>query len=67
MVKRKLATVTASLALLIPAGALALGLGNISMNSALDQRLKAEIPIQSATAEDLEGLEIGRASCRERV
>ena len=61
MVKRKLATVTASLALLIPAGALALGLGNISMNSALDQRLKAEIPIQSATAEDLEGLEVNLA------
>ncbi len=61
MVKRKLATVTASLALLIPAGALALGLGNISMNSALDQHLKAEIPIQSATAEDLEGLEVNLA------
>ncbi|VAW88992.1 hypothetical protein MNBD_GAMMA18-2184 [hydrothermal vent metagenome] len=62
MVKRKLATVTASLALLIPAGAFALGLGNISMNSALDQRLKAEIPIQSATTEDLEGLEVNLAS-----
>lgn len=61
MVKRKLATVTASLALLVPAGALALGLGNISMNSALDQHLKAEIPIQSATAEDLEGLEVNLA------
>ena len=61
MVKRKLATVTASLALLIPAGALALGLGNISMNSALDQHLKAEIPIQSATAEELEGLEVNLA------
>lgn len=61
MVKRKLATVTASLALLIPAGALALGLGNISMNSALDQHLKAEIPIQSATTEDLEGLEVNLA------
>lgn len=61
MVKRKLATVTASLALLIPAGALALGLGNISMNSALDQHLKAEISIQSATAEDLEGLEVNLA------
>ena len=62
MVKRKLATLTASLALLIPASALALGLGNISMNSTLDQILKAEISIQSATAEDLKGLTVNLAS-----
>ncbi len=62
MVKRKLASVTASLALLIPTGVLALGLGNISMNSALDQHLEAEIIIRSATAEDLEGLKVNLAS-----
>lgn len=62
MVKRKLATLTASLALMIPASALALGLGNISMNSTLDQILKAEISIQSATPEDLKGLTIDLAS-----
>ena len=62
MVKRKLASVTASLALLIPTGVLALGLGNISMNSALDQHLEAEIIIRSATAEDLDGLKVNLAS-----
>ncbi len=62
MVKRKLATLTASLALLVPAGAMALGLGNISMNSALDQHLKAEILIHSASTNDLDELTVDIAS-----
>ncbi len=62
MVKRKLATLTASLTVLIPASAFALGIGNISMNSALDQYLEAEISIQSASPEDLEDLKITMAS-----
>ena len=49
----------------------ALGLGEIRLDSALNQPMRAEIVLLGATEEELANLsvtlEIGRASCRERV
>ena len=48
--------------LLLPVTANALGLGNIKMESALNQPLNAEIELLSATPDDLKGLEVKLAS-----
>ena len=48
--------------LLLPVTANALGLGNIKMDSALNEPLKAEIELLSATKEDVKGLEVRLAS-----
>jgi pilus assembly protein FimV len=48
--------------LLLPVTANALGLGNIKMDSALNEPLKAEIQLLSATKEDVKGLEVKLAS-----
>jgi pilus assembly protein FimV len=52
----------AAVLLAAPAGAWALGLGDIQLQSALNQPFRAEIPLLSATAEELESLKVGLAS-----
>src|SRR5580704_10334098 len=47
---------TLMMALALPGGAQALGLGEIHLDSALDEPLAANIDIVGATAEDLEGI-----------
>lgn len=44
--------------LLLPGAANALGLGNIKMDSALNEPLKAEIPLLSANEDDVRGLQV---------
>ena len=52
-----------ALALLFaPLGVWALGLGDITLRSALNQRLEAEIELVSATAEELSNLRVSLAS-----
>ena len=53
---KRLAPVMAMLAMLIPAASYALGLGNITMNSALNQPLNAEIELLSVQRGDLNNL-----------
>ncbi|MBL1277563.1 MAG: FimV family protein [Ectothiorhodospiraceae bacterium] len=53
---KRLAPVMAILAMLIPAAGYALGLGNIAMNSALNQPLNAEIELLSLQRGDLNNL-----------
>ena len=48
--------------LLLPVTANALGLGNIKMDSALNEPLKAEIQLLSATSDDVKGLQVALAS-----
>lgn len=48
--------------LLLPVTANALGLGNIKMDSALNEPLNAEIELLSATSDDVKGLEVKLAS-----
>ena len=48
--------------LMSPMAGWALGLGDIQVNSTLNQALKAEIELQSATKKDLESLHVGLAS-----
>ncbi|MBI1425336.1 MAG: tetratricopeptide repeat protein [Gammaproteobacteria bacterium] len=48
--------------LLFPVTVNALGLGNIKMDSALNEPLKAEIELLSATSDDVKGLEVKLAS-----
>ncbi|HEU4616964.1 MAG TPA: FimV/HubP family polar landmark protein [Gammaproteobacteria bacterium] len=52
----------AAVLLAAPAGAWALGLGDIELQSALNQPFRAEIPLVSATADELESLRVGLAS-----
>lgn len=68
MVKR-LAPVLAGLALCVPVAGYALGLGNITMNSALNQPLDAEIELLSVQSGDLDNLvvRLGAAEDFERV
>ncbi|MBW3567633.1 MAG: hypothetical protein KY410_06710, partial [Proteobacteria bacterium] len=56
--RRYLALVLASVLAAISASALALGLGDIRLNSWLNQRLDAEIELVSAAADELESLEV---------
>jgi pilus assembly protein FimV len=53
---KRLAPVMAILAMLIPAAGYALGFGNITMNSALNQPLSAEIELLSVQRDDLANL-----------
>lgn len=55
---KRLAPVLAILAMLIPAAGHALGLGNIVMNSALNQPLDAEIELLSVQSGDLDNLAV---------
>ncbi len=55
---KRLAPVIAMLAMLAPVAAYALGLGNITMKSALNQPLEAEIGLLSVQKGDLENLQI---------
>ena len=55
---KRLAPVIAVLVMLIPAASHALGLGNIVMNSALNQPLDAEIELLSVQKDDLENLSV---------
>ncbi len=48
--------------LMSPMAGWALGLGDLQVNSTLNQVLKAEIELQSATKKDLESLHVGLAS-----
>lgn len=59
---KRLAPVMAILAMLIPAASFALGLGNITMNSALNQPLNAEIELLSVQPDDLNNLVVKLAS-----
>jgi len=51
--------------LLLPETAFTLGLGEIEVNSALNQKLKADIELLSATPEDTENLIVKLASRKE--
>ncbi|HEX6995578.1 MAG TPA: FimV/HubP family polar landmark protein [Gammaproteobacteria bacterium] len=53
---------SATVLLTAPLGAWALGLGDIELQSALNQPLRAEIELLSVTPEDLDGLRVGLAS-----
>ncbi len=55
---KRLAPVIAVLAMLAPVAAFALGLGNITMKSALNQPLNAEIELLSVQKGDLDNLQI---------
>nr|MBA3564712.1 hypothetical protein [Gammaproteobacteria bacterium] len=55
---RKIAVVCLWLGLASPAGLSALGLGDIQVRSALNQPLDAEVELISATAVELEELEV---------
>lgn len=59
---RKLLVAVVAAALFLPNTAFTLGLGEIEVNSALNQRLKAEIELLSATPEDTENLIVKLAS-----
>ena len=59
---RKLTLSLAVLAALLPSHVLPLGLGEIELNSALNQELKAEIEVLSAAPEDAEQLIVKLAS-----
>ncbi len=62
---KRLAPVIAMLAMLAPVAAYALGLGNITMKSALNQPLEAEIELLSVQKGDLENLQIRLASAED--
>lgn len=59
---RKLALVMAMTAAGLPNWAGALGLGNIDLNSYLNQPLEAEIPLRTTSQEELDSLHVGLAS-----
>ncbi len=66
---KRLALALAALVLLVPVAAHALGLGNMTMNSALNQPLEAEIELLSVQSGDLSNLSIrlGTSEDFERV
>ncbi len=59
---RRLAQLLLLLAMTLPIGAYAMGLGSIELNSALNQPLDAEIELVSATPAELDSLSISLAS-----
>lgn len=59
---KRLASIIAALAMLAPVAASALGLGNIVMNSALNQPLDAEIELLSVQKADLADLRVSLGS-----
>lgn len=59
---RKLATAAAVSLVLASSGAYALGLGDIEMQSALNQPMDAEIPLVSAKGDELDGMIVQLAS-----
>jgi len=62
---RKLLAVLIAGALFVPTTGFTLGLGEIEVNSALNQRLNAEIELLSTTPEDTENLIVKLASRKE--
>ena len=62
---RKLLGAVVAAALLLPGSGFTLGLGEIEVNSALNQRLNADIELLSATPEDAEDIIIKLASRKE--
>ena len=62
MKARKKLAVALALLLVTSGSALALGLGQIKVESALNQPLKAEIPVVSASPDELRGLTVSLAS-----
>lgn len=59
---RKLVITLLSLSLMAPAAALALGLGEIKLNSALNQRLDAEIELLSVNPGEADAIDVSLAS-----
>lgn len=59
---RKFATTLAVVSAITPAGVNALGLGEIKLHSALNQKLLAEIPILAASGEDVSQIRVNVAS-----
>lgn len=59
---RKLANTLLSLLLVLPTTVFALGMGDIRLQSALNQPFKAEIELLSVSAEEAESLKVGLAS-----
>ncbi|HEX5420099.1 MAG TPA: FimV/HubP family polar landmark protein [Gammaproteobacteria bacterium] len=59
---RTLPRVCAAVLLAAPAGAWALGLGDIQLQSALNQPFRAEIALLSASADELQSVKVGLAS-----
>lgn len=62
--RKLLGTIIAGV-LLLPTTAFTLGLGEIEVNSALNQKLKADIELLSATPEDIENIIVKLASRKE--
>ena len=62
---RKLLGAVVAAALLLPGSGFTLGLGEIEVNSTLNQRLNADIELLSATPEDAEDIIIKLASRKE--
>ncbi len=60
--RQKIGVWIASLLLILPSAAMALGLGKIELKSALNQPLDGEIPLLSVRAKDLEHLKVKLAS-----
>lgn len=58
---RKLLITLLSMLVLMPASALALGLGNVTLHSALNEPLHADIVLLSASPAELESLRVGLA------
>ena len=48
--------------MILPGSVLALGLGQIDLQSGLNQPFRAEIPVTSASADELTGLKVSLAS-----
>lgn len=59
---RKISKTLAVIGLLTPAGVNALGIGDIKLQSALNQSLRAEIPLVTSGSESLDDIKIGIAS-----
>ena len=59
---RRLSRLSLALVLLLSSEVWAVGLGDIRLDSALNEPLRAEIPLLSATADELASLEISLAS-----
>ncbi len=59
---RKLSKTLAMMGLLTPVGANALGVGEIKLHSALNQNLKADIPLITSASESVSGIRVNLAS-----
>ena len=62
MMSRNLLLAISVMAVIMPGSVMALGLGQIDLKSGLNQPFRAEIPVTSASADEITGLEVRLAS-----